>query len=120
MIQRMSQIGRKGGVLSFILFTPKWSHIKDPEKIEKQSNNSNNTSSALASITSINAQLFNNNCSKVLPEASLLSLVYNTQDELSDLESVVDSKAESRNEFDEETNLFSEVFATEADQTQSQ
>ena len=34
MIQRLERPGRKGGQAIFILFTPKWSQIRDPKEIE--------------------------------------------------------------------------------------
>ncbi len=98
--------------MSFILLIPKWTCIKDPEEIEKRSQN---TSSGSASTISANAQLSNNNCSKVLPKASPLSLVHNVENELSNSESIAGS--EDKDEFDKEIDLFSEVVATEADQS---
>lgn len=43
--------------LVFILFTPKWIKIKDPEKIE-------NWIKGVLSFTSINTSIFNGNCLK--------------------------------------------------------
>lgn len=34
MIQQLERTGQKGGQSTFILFTPKWSQIKDPKKIK--------------------------------------------------------------------------------------
>lgn len=34
MIQRMGRAGRKDGQVIFILFTPKWSRLKNPKEIE--------------------------------------------------------------------------------------
>ena len=98
--------------MSFILLTPKWSWIKDPEEIQKRSNNS---SSASAFATSAHAQLSNHNCPKALLKGSPLSPVQNAKDELSDSESIVGSKVEAEYELDKKINLFFEVFATDAD-----
>lgn len=103
----MSQVGRKGIALSFILLTLKWSQIKDQKKTEKQSNK---ISLALAFATSVNAQLSNNNYLKALLRASFLSLVHNAKDKLSDLKLVAGLESESEYKFDEETNLFSQIL----------
>lgn len=34
-IQQMGRAGRKGGQAFFLLFTPKWSKIKDPKEVEE-------------------------------------------------------------------------------------
>lgn len=36
MIQQMSRVRRKEGQAFFLLFTTKWSKIKDPKKVEKR------------------------------------------------------------------------------------
>ena len=72
----------------------------------------------MASSTFANAQLSNGNCPKVLSKNSLQSLVLNVEDKLSNLELIVGSQNE--NELDEETNLFSGVLTTKADQTRRQ
>lgn len=50
MIQRMGRDGKKGGASTFVLFTPKWTRLKDPDKIEKRNAGS-------LSPTAVNAQL---------------------------------------------------------------
>lgn len=110
MIQRMGRGGRKGRASAFILLTPKWTRIKDPDEIEKRMNN---TIFILA-----NAQLSDSNRPKALPKTSLLSQVVNTKDELSDSESV--AKSECDFELDEEADLFSGILASNADQNRRQ
>lgn len=34
MIQRMGRVGRKGDQATFILFTPKWTQVKDAKEVE--------------------------------------------------------------------------------------
>lgn len=36
MIQRMGRAGRKRGPATFILFTPKWTQIKDAKEVEQR------------------------------------------------------------------------------------
>ena len=55
MIQRMGRAGRKGGKATFLLFTPKWSKIKDQKEVEEQK--SKNSKDA----TTVNAQLSDKN-----------------------------------------------------------
>ena len=35
MIQYMGRAGKKGGASMFVLFIPKWTRLKDPDKIKK-------------------------------------------------------------------------------------
>ena len=97
----MGQAGRKDEALAFILLTPKWTRIKDPDKIEKRRNDT--------TFTSANAQLSNNNRPKALPKTSSLSQVVNVKDKLSDLESV--AELEGNFELDEEADLFFGMLA---------
>lgn len=107
MIQRMGRAGRKGGASAFILLTPKWTRIKDPDEIEKRMN------SALS--TSANAQLSDSNRPKALPKNSPLSQVLNAAEEkLSDSESVAGSECDL--EPDEEAELSSGILASDANQ----
>lgn len=53
-IQQMGRAGRKGGQATFILFTPKWTQVKDTEEIEKRLEKRNKAANA-------NAQLSNQN-----------------------------------------------------------
>ncbi len=69
----------------------------------------------MASTTSANAQLLNSNCLKALPKASPLSLVHDIEDELSNSESIAGLEGEDK--LDKETDLFSRVLATEANQS---
>lgn len=86
MIQRMGRAGRRGGASVFILFTPKWTKIKDPAEIKKRTNGT-------PSSTSANAQLSNSNRPKLLSKISLLYQGVNTDDDLSESESIAGSKA---------------------------
>lgn len=36
MIQHISRVGRRGGQATFILFTPKWTQVKDTTKVEQR------------------------------------------------------------------------------------
>lgn len=104
----MGQAGKKGGVLSFILFIPQWTKIKDPDKIERRSNNISSTCIALA-----NAQLLNSNRPKILPKARSLSIIYNLKNELSDSESL--AGLETDYNLDEEADIFFEVLVMDTD-----
>lgn len=110
MIQRMGRAGRKGGQSTFVLFTPKWSAIKDQKEIEERKTKKSNTVKP-------------NNATQ---QASPLCQVSNAtqEDEGSDNEwvaestacSVADSEAEA---FDiEDANLFGELIITDADKSQ--
>ena len=103
----MGQAGRKGGASAFILLTPKWTRVKDPDEIEKRINSTSSTSA--------NAQLSDSNRPKALPKNSLLSQMLNMEkEELSDLESVAGLECDL--ELDEEVDLFSRILALDADQ----
>ena len=65
MIQRMGRAGSKSGASAFILLTPKWTRIKDPDEIENRKNDTTSTSA--------NAQLLDSNRPKALPKTSPLS-----------------------------------------------
>lgn len=54
MIQRMGRAGKKGGASMFVFFIPKWTRLKDPDKIKKR-----NASSQ--SPTTVNDQLSDSN-----------------------------------------------------------
>lgn len=113
MIQRMGRAGQKGGASVFVLFTPKWTKVKDPDEIEKRK-------TRVPSFTSVNAQLSDSN----RPKASPLSQTLSAEDTFSDSESTagseVSSEAGSDAEFDEEADLFLGVLATEVDQDRKQ
>lgn len=106
MIQRIGRAGKKGGASVFILFTPKWTKIKDPDEIEKRINGT-------PSSTSANTQLSNSNCPKPPSKVSPLSQVVNANEgDLSDSESIAGSEADLN--FNEGADLFD--LATDADQ----
>lgn len=105
MIQHIGRAGSKGGASVFILFTPKWTKIKDLDEIEKRINRT-------SSSTSANAWLSNSNCPKPLSKVSPLSQVINAnEDDLSDSKSIAGSEADLN--IDEGANLFD--LATDAD-----
>lgn len=107
MIQRMGQARRKDGISAFILLTPKWTRVKNPNEIKKRMNST--------SSTSVNVQLSNSNWPKTLPKNSPLSQMLNVEEEkLSNLELV--AKSECDLELNEEVNFFSKILALNADQ----
>lgn len=107
MIQQMERAGKKGEASTFILLTPKWTKIEDPDKIKKRMNS---TSSILA-----NAQLLDSNWPKALPKNNLLSKMLNIKEEkLNDLESV--ARSEYDLELNKEVDLFSGILASDANQ----
>ena len=100
----MRRARRKGKTSAFILLTPKWTRIKDPDKIKKRKNDTISISA--------NAQLLDSNRPKALAKTSFLSQVVNAEDKLSDSGSVAESKGEF--ELDKEAELFSEILALDA------
>lgn len=66
MIQCISRARKKGGAFTFILFTPKWTKIKDPKEIKKHN-------AGLSSSTAVNAQLLDRNQPKPLTKVGFLS-----------------------------------------------
>lgn len=68
MIQHIGQARKKDGASTFVLFTSKWTKIKDLEEIEKR-----NVGPSF--FIAVNAQLFDSNRPKALPKASPLSQV---------------------------------------------
>lgn len=115
MIQRMGRAGRKGGQATFVLFTPKWSRIKDPKEIEDRKAKTKDGTG-----TTGNAQLLDEN--RPIAKISQLNQVLNADEDLSDAESVAGSAAGSEADFDiddvDEADLISGLLATEADETQ--
>ncbi len=107
MIQQMDRIGKRSGTSVFILFTLKWTKIKDPTEIEKHTNGT------LSSI-SANIQLSNNNCSKLLSKTRLLNQVVNTDNDLSKSKSIVRSKADIN--FDKGADFFLNALTINAKQ----
>lgn len=111
MIQRMGRAGRKGGQSTFVLFTPKWSAIKDQKEIKERKAKKSNTVKP----------------NKSIQPASPLCQVPNAsaeEDEESDNESVAGSTAGSvadseAKTFDmEDADLFGKLIITDADENQ--
>ena len=105
----MGRARQKGRASVFILFTPKWTKIKDPNKIEKRK-------ARALFFTLVNAQLSDSNRLK----ASLLSQIVNAKNSFYDLEWTAGFDAGFNVEFDENADLFLGVLATEVDQDQKQ
>lgn len=97
MIQQMGKTNRRDRVSIFLLFTSKWTKIKDPVKIEKCTNRT-------FSSTSTNAQLSNNNHPKLLFKISFLNQVVNANDNLSESKSI--AGLETDLDFNKKTGLF--------------
>lgn len=110
MIQQVRRAGRKDEASTFILLTPKWTKIKDSDKIKKRKNDT--------TFTSANAQLSDSNQPKTLPKTSSLSQIVNAEDSLSNLEFVAESERDFK--LNEQADLFSRMLASDADQNQRQ
>ena len=110
MIQQMSRVGKRGGAFVFILFTPKWTKIKDPTKIEKCINGT-------PSSTSANAQLSNSNCPKLPSKISPLNQVVNCNDDLSESESI--ARLEANIDFGKGADFFLGALAIDVEQNRS-
>ena len=107
----MGRAGRKGGASAFILLTPKWTRVKDPDEIKKRINST--------FFTSANALLLDSNRPKALPKNSPLCQILNVGEEkLSDLESVAGLECDL--ELNKEVDLFSRILASDADQNRRQ
>ena len=112
----MSRAGKKGGKATFVLFTPKWSKIKDHEEIEKRLSKTSKTAAGR------NTQLSNSNRPILQAIISPLNQVLNADNDASDTKSVAGSKAGSEANFDinndeDEADLIFGVLATETDET---
>lgn len=107
MIQQMSRGERRGRASVFILFTLKWTKMKDPAEIEKHINGT--SSNILA-----NAQLLNSNYSKLPSKISLLNQVINANNDLNKLESIAGSKTDI--DFDKGSDIFLGTLVTDAKQ----
>ena len=107
MIQRMGRAGRRGGQATFILFTPKWTQVKDATEVEQRL--AKRTEAANA-----NLLLSDSNRPKVDPKQSRLGQVIEAADEQSDAESAAGSELD---EFDDPaTNALFDLVATEAEE----
>ena len=119
MIQQMGHIGKKEGKTIFLLFTPKWSKIKDQKEVEEsKSKNSKD-------ITTINAQLSDKNW-----PISRMNQVLNTNDNVTNANSNTGSEAsleagsetgiEADSNLDDinEVDLVSRVLTTKANKSQ--
>lgn len=111
MIQQIGKTDRRDRASAFLLFTSKWTKIKDPTKIEKCTNRT-------FSNTSINAQLSNNNHSKLSFKISFLNQVVNANDNLSKLESI--ARSETDLDFNKEADLFLGTLTIDIKQKRSQ
>ena len=101
----MNRAEQKSGASVFILFTPKWTKIKDSNKIEKRK-------ARALSFTSINTQFSDSN----QPKTSLLGQIVNVKNSFSDSKSIAGSKAGFDAKFDKDIDLFLGVLAIEVDQ----
>lgn len=108
MIQQLRRVGRKGGLSTFILFTPKWSQIRDPKKIK-------NRATKNATISSTNPQLFNTNRPKYSSFFAQITILAKTI--FSDTKSILESDAKAKDNKEGEINdseLLSALFAIES------
>lgn len=85
MIQRLGRAGRKGGLSTFVLITPKWCQVKDPDEIE-------NRVSKTTTAVNNHSRLSDTNCPKRKSPLTQVSLPQPTN--ISDNGSVVESDAE--------------------------
>lgn len=121
MIQQMGRAGRKGGQSTFILFTPKWSEVKDPKEIANRKSGKTESSSSATSHAS--SQFSDSNRPKHLNPSPLSAVTTAQDDHESDTESVVgsvvDSVGSETDGFDmEDADLFSRLIITDADENQ--
>lgn len=107
MDQRLGRAGRKGGQSIFILFTPKWTQVKDPKEIEERN-------SQKIVDPSTNIQLSNTN----RPKRSSPLVQITLPDTVSDTESIADSNAgvevDAEGEIND-SNLLSALLAIEGE-----
>lgn len=107
MIQRMGRAGRRGGQATFILFTPKWTQVKDATKVEQRI-------AKRTEVANANFLLSDSNRPKVDPKQSRLGQVIEAADEQSDAELAAGSELD---EFDDPaTNALFDLVATEAEE----
>ncbi|MCJ1348467.1 hypothetical protein MMC31_006699 [Peltigera leucophlebia] len=121
-IQRMGRAGRKGSQSTFVLFTPKWSEVKDPKEIDKRMATKNHSSSSTASHAS--SQLSDSNRSKHSHPSPLSQMTTARDTNGSDTESAAGSVTSSVADFEadgfdlEDADLFSGLIITDADENQ--
>lgn len=109
MIQRLGRAGRKGGLSTFILFTPKWSQVRGPKEIEDRAAKNATTSST-------NPQLSNTNRPK--HSSPLAQITVPAETTISDTESILESDAEGDEEGEvNDSELLSALLATESEVT---
>ena len=103
MIQRMGRAGRKRKQATFVLFTPKWTQVKDLTEVEKQ---------LAKCVKTNNSQLSNLNRPKIMAKQSPLGHQVKSAEDQSDLESAAGSDFD---EFDDlATTAFLDLLATKA------
>ncbi len=107
----MGQEGCKGALSTFVLFTPKWSMVKDPKEIEERLENQLKKSNSLSIA---NAQQSDSNRPKLISKTSPLCQVVSVNDDNnSDNSSVAGSEAGS--EANSETTSLGEEFDSDLD-----
>ena len=105
MIQRMGRAGRKRGQATFVLFTPKWTQVKDPTEVEER---------LAKRVKTTNSQLSNLNRPKSMAKQSPLGHQVESAEDQSDLESAASSDLD---EFDDPaTTAFLDLLATEVEE----
>ena len=118
----MGRAGRKENQLTFVLFTPKWSEVKDPKEIDKHMATKNQSSSSTASYA--NSQLSDSNQLKHSYPNPLSQMITPKDTNRSNTKSVASSVASSvvnfeANRFDfQDADLFSGFIITNADENQ--
>ena len=118
----MGRAGRKGSQSTFVLFTPKWSEVKDPKEIDKHRATKNHRSSSTASHAS--SQLSDSNRPKHSHPSPLSQMTTARDTNGSDTESAAGSVASSVADFEadgfdlEDADLFSGLIITDADENQ--
>ncbi|MCJ1471089.1 hypothetical protein MMC07_009737, partial [Pseudocyphellaria aurata] len=101
MIQRMGRTGHKGGASTFVLFSPKWTKVKDLQEIEDRvTSRIRRSSTGVAFSTSLSAS------NRPTTGVSPLSQMVSAKDNDSDAGSVAGS------DFDEEYNVRDEDFVS--------
>lgn len=112
MIQRLGRAGRKGGLSTFIPFTPKWSQVRDSKEIEDRVTKNTTTSTTLTS----KSQLSNTNRPKY--SSPLAQTTVPAETAISDTESIIDSDVENDKEKEaNDSELLSALLPTESEVT---
>lgn len=116
MIQRMGCAGRKSVASTFVLLSPKWTMIKDPQEIEQRLSR-RKCQCGYRGIFS--AQLSASNRPTAVAKTSPLTQVASAEDDVPDTDSVAfteASGAEYEYDLDVEEDFLANVFATEAEE----